>query len=165
MNDAENRKALVERYEKIVFGFILSFASFSREQAFNIAVSSFAYALSQMRRDSGDNEFLECLFCRLLLEFEDVIPGGDADLSATGGAPFHKKEHLQIVREGLIHLAREDKAVLLLRDQCHFSFEGIAGILGTQPRQARSACSEARERLRGAVQAVLEKKTGPSGAV
>jgi DNA-directed RNA polymerase specialized sigma24 family protein len=160
INDHDVRRALVERYEKMIFGFILSFAPFSREQAFEIAVSSFTRTFRQMWRVPRDDVFLEGLFRRVLQEFENVIPGGDAGLSAFGDFPPNKKGHLTIVREGLIHLSREDKAALLLRDQCHLSFERIAGILGTHPRQAKSACLAARERLRRAVQAVLEKKTG-----
>jgi len=100
-----------------------------------------------------------------LREFEEKIPKGAADLSAFGNLPGHNIESLKIVREALTRLSPEDKSVLLFRDQCHFSFERIANILGNQPRQARSACLAARERLREAVQAVLEKKTGRSNAV
>ncbi len=159
MNKHDTRKAFVERYEKIVFGFILSFASFSREQAFEVTVSSFTHTLRDASL-AGDDMLIEDLIRQVLRALEGVIPGGDAGLSAFGDFPAHKKEHLKIVREGLIHLPKEDKTALLLRDQCHFSFERIAGILGTQPRQAKSACLAARERLRRAVQAVLVKKTG-----
>jgi DNA-directed RNA polymerase specialized sigma24 family protein len=160
ISDRGARKLIVERYQKLLFGFVLSFASFSREQAFEIAASSFVHTFSQMRRISMDGAFLEELFRRALREFDGIIPAGNADLTAFGDFPPPKKESLKIVREALIRLSSEDKAVLLLRDQCHLSFERIAGILGTQPRQTRSACLASRERLREAVQALLEKKTG-----
>lgn len=159
-SDPGARKGLVERYQRSLFGFILSFASFSREQAFQIATSSFIQTLGEIRRIPRDGIFLEALFRRTLREFEGKIPAGSADLAAFGDLPAHKKESLKVIREALIRLAPEDKAVLLFRDQCHFSFDRISGILGTQPKQARSACLAARERLRGAVQAVLEKKAG-----
>ncbi len=152
------RKLLIERYEKLLFGFILSFAAFSREQAFEIASNSFTAAFQQMQRIPRDGFFLEGLFRQALKEFEGMIPGGRGDLSTIGDFPPPRKESLKIVREALIYLSPEDKAILLLRDQCHFSFERISGILGSQPRAIRSACLGARERLREAVQVVLEKK-------
>jgi hypothetical protein len=160
INDPGARRTLVERYEKILFGFVLSFASFSREQAFEITVSSLTQTLKQTRHIPRDGVFLEALFRRALKEFEGTIPAGSADLSAIGNFPEHKRESLKIIRQALASLSPEDKTVLLLRDQCHFSFERIAGILGVGPRKAKSVCLAARERLRGVVQAILEKKDG-----
>ncbi len=165
VSDPSARKALVERYEKLLFGFILSFAPFNREQAFEITVASFTHALKQMPRVPRDGVFLEGLFRQALKEFEGIIPGGSADLSSLGEVSLQKKESLKIVREALIRLSSEDKSVLLLRDQCHFSFDRIAGALGVQPRQAKSVCLIARERLREAVQSVLEQRSGSSDAV
>ena len=87
---------------------------------------------------------------------------GSPDLSAFGDLTSQNKESLKIVRQALVGLPAKDKCLLLLRDQCHFTFERIAGILGVASLQARSLCLESRERLRTTVRSVLEKRTGNS---
>jgi DNA-directed RNA polymerase specialized sigma24 family protein len=157
---SDSRKALIKQHEKLLFGFILSFAPFSREQAFQMAVSSFIEVFKEARLDPENGAFLEGLFRTALKKFEGVVPSGAAGFSAFGAPASSKKEALKIVREGLFHLTPEDKAVILLRDQCHFSFERIAAILKTRPQQARSSCLVARERLREVVKNLLEGRAG-----
>lgn len=150
----------VEMYGKRVFGFVLSFAAFTREQAFNITVAAFIQTLKERGSGAGEAAFLEELFRRVMQESESVPPSGDAGLSAFGDLPSHNKGSLGIVREGFLQLSPENKKILLLRDQCHFSFETIGGILQLPPLRAKSSCLAARELFREAVQAVLKKKAG-----
>ena len=156
---------IVARYQRILFGFILSLASFTREQAFEIAISSWLHALKQKSRITADGEFLEELFREAIRQGLQKTPAGSPDLSAFGDLTSQNKESLKIVRQALVGLPDKDKYLLLLRDQCHFTFERIAGILGVAPLQARSSCLESRERLRATVQSVLEKKTGHSNGM
>ena len=146
--DPSAAKTLVERYLKLLFGFSVSFAPFSRGQAFNITVASFAKTLQRHPHVSRDGEWMLALFREGLAECVRTAPAGNADL---------KKEPLKTVHEALIRLSPADKAILLFRDQCGFSFETIGAIFGTGSQESRSVCMTARERLRGAVKEILEK--------
>ena len=159
VNPAE-LKILVERYQKLLFGFALSFASFSREQAFDISSASLVHALQLKRQVLRDGEFLEEIFRETIRKCLEEVPTGSPDLTAFGDLSSHSKEFLKIVRQALVTLSAQDKCVLLLRDQCHFTFAGIAPILDMEISKARLFCLEARERLRTAVQNILERKTG-----
>ena len=144
-------QTLIERYLKLLFGFSASFAPFSREQAFHITVASFARTLQRHPRVSRDGEWMLALFREGLAECIRTAPVGSADL---------KNEQLKIIHEALIRLSPSDKAILLFRDQCHFPFETIGAIFGTSGQESRSACLVSRERLRGAVQEILNKSSG-----
>ncbi len=146
--DAAAAKSLIERYLKLLFGFAASFAPFSREQAFNITVVSSARTLRRHPRVERDGEWMLALFREGLAECIRTAPAGNA------ASP---NEQLKIVREALIRLSAADKATLLLRDQCHFSFETAGAVLGMSAAESRSSCLAARERLRDAVKEVLEK--------
>ena len=157
MGDPLEVKILIERYLKLLFGFSISFAPFSRDQAFQITVTSFAKTLQQYQKILKNEEWLVGLFREGLAECMRTSPTG-------GGEPL-QKEPLKIIREALFRLSSHDKAILLLRDQCHFSFESIAEILGVDIHQSRSACLVAREHLRAAVKEILDKASGADHVV
>ena len=146
--DTSAAKTLIERYLKLLFGFSSSFAPFSRDQAFNVTVTAFARTLQRHPHIERDGEWMVALFREGLAECMRTAPAGSANL---------KNGQLQIIHEALIRLSPSDKAMLLLRDQCHFPFETIAAIFGTSASESRSACLVARERLRGALKDILNK--------
>ena len=156
-------RPLIERSLRPLFGFSLCYAAYSREQAFRITVSSFVKALRS--RSGQDGTFVEALFREALAECGRTTPAGVSDLAPFGDLPAPQQPSLKIVREALVQLAPHEKAVLLLRDQCHLPFERISAILGTGVREARLACLAARERLRTCVQGILEKPAGESRAM
>ena len=142
------------RYLKLVFGFSMSFAPFSREQAFTITVASFAKTLQKHPHIVQDGEWMPVLFRGTLAECMRLAPLGGTDF---------RQGPLKTVQEALIRLSPGDKALLLFRDQCHFSFETIGSILGTGSQESRSACLAARERLRGALKEILAKPEAGHG--
>jgi hypothetical protein len=155
----EALKAVIDRFLRPVFGFVLSFGKYSREQAFRITALSFVKAMRSKGASPFDSAFIEPLFRQVLAECDSVQPAGIPGLDAFGplSGPLPS---LKIVREALIQLSPSDKALLLLRDQCHLPFERISAITGSPVRDARSACLTARERLRARVTEVLQ--AGPS---
>ncbi len=121
-----------------------------------MTVSSFAKTLGQNLSISKDGDWVVALFRSALAQCLQTTPAGSQNFT---------KEPLKTVREALFQLSSTDKIVLLLRDQCHFSFEVIAEILGMSVQESRSECLAARERLRGAVKEILDKSSGTNHVV
>ena len=166
LEDEAALKGLVEPYLKPLFGFSLSYAPYSREQAFQITVSSFARTLRESIASGRQGISPEALFRHALEECERTPPTGTPALTPFAASiPVARQASLKIVREALIRLPRQDKAVLLLRDQCHLPFDRIAAVLGIGASQAESACLAAREHLRASVKDVLEQALGDGHAV
>ena len=120
-------------------------------------MSSFTKALRDCGRCIEEGDFLEALFRKAIEECGVVLPSGVSGLEPFGDLSSQQQSSLKIVREAAIQLSAADKAILLLRDQCHLPFERMASILNINSREARSSCMAARERLRAAVQAILTK--------
>ena len=152
--DAAAAKSLIERYLKLLFSFVISFAPFGREQAFHVTVASFVRAFQKYPRVAADGEWLQALFRETLGECARVVPSGGMDL---------RKEPLRTVHQALLQLSLSDKTLLLLRDQCHFSFETIAAILGSTAQESRLTCLAARERLRATLGEILQKPGAANG--
>jgi DNA-directed RNA polymerase specialized sigma24 family protein len=138
-----------------VFGFALSFGAYSREQAYRVAVASLAHTLRLGVR-SEERGFLEALFRSALEELGKTPPAGITDLSAFGPLVSAQPPSLAVARQALLQLSSDEKAVLLLRDQAHLSFDRIGLILGKGERETRSSCLAAREKLRARVKQVLD---------
>ena len=68
-----------------------------------------------------DGEWMQALFREALAQCAQTAPMGGQD------AP---KETLKTVRAALSQLSPNDKILILLRDQCHFSFEVVGTIVG-----------------------------------
>ena len=148
----------MERYQKLLFGFLLSYAPLSREQAFRITADSFIKSFQEDPPDPHDGYFLESVFRQAIKACEVHIPAGAPDVIPLENVPAPKEGSLKIVRKAVFHLSPGDKAIILLRDQCHLPFEHIAAVMGTDARQVRSACLASRERLREAMRHILEDK-------
>ncbi len=157
-------KTLIARYVKLLFPLCLSWGSFSREQAFDITLTTFIQTIRdpQAKRDSP--EFVETLFRCLFAECAKVQATGPRDLTAFGKLPSLQQPSLLIVREALMSVSVEDRELLLLRDQCHLPFARIGAILRVGERQVRSNCLAARERFRLQVEKLL-RDSGETHAV
>ncbi len=55
-----------------------------------------------------------------------------------------------------MRVSPDDRAALLLRDQCHLPLEQVAAVIGVSEREIRLTCLTARERLRMKVKELLE---------
>ena len=141
-----------------MFGFLLSYAPLSREQAFQITADSFVKVFQEGPLDPHDGAFLESVFRHALKACEVHIPAGVPDRIPLDDVPALNKGSLKIVRKAVLRLPPGDKAIILLRDQCHLPFEHIAAVIGMDARQVRSACLLSRERLREAMRDILEDK-------
>lgn len=135
---------------------MISFAPFSREQAFGMTVTSFVETLRRHPQILRDGEWVVALFRQGVAECMQTAPQGVGDF---------KKEPLKIIREAFFQLSPADKVVLLLRDQCHLPFESLAAILGMEIPESRSVCLAARERFRAIVKEILDKPPEDSHVV
>ena len=147
------------RYQKLLFALVLSYAPFSREQAFEITVSSLVHSFRDPSA-SQEGGLRTSLFKKVLERCRTSAPAGVAALSPSGSISPLDQMSLRIIHEALIGLSASDKEPLLLRDQAHLPMATVAAILDIGEPQARSHCLAARERLRDAVRSLLEKKSG-----
>lgn len=162
--DESQLNPLISRHLRPLFGFVLSFSPYSREQAFRISVAAFSKTLSEPGL-SSERQFEERLFRHVLSECDGTPATGAPGLSAFGEMHAAQRQSLAMVREALVALPANDKALLLLRDQCHLPFEQIGAVLGMDARHARANCLAAREKLRAGVQQMLSKPTGSGHAM
>jgi len=121
-----------------------------------MTVSVFTETLRAHPNGGQDEAFLPALFRGILAECGRVTPAGVAGLEPFGQLLTPTQQSLLIVREALTQVSAENRAILLLRDQCHLPFRHIAYVIGISDREIRSACLAAREQLRSKVKDSLE---------
>lgn len=92
-----------------------------------------------------------------------MAPVGVSGLEAFGLAPSPQQTSLAIVREALMRVSSDDRAVLLLRDQCHLPLDQVAAVMGVSGREIQRVCLTARERLRMKVKEQLETPERKNG--
>lgn len=69
----------------------------------------------------------------------------------TGGMPRERKVLLGAVIAGLKHLSFEERSLVLLRDQAHFSCDTIGEILRDPPNQIRQRLAAVRAKLKSVI--------------
>ena len=156
--DESALKALVERYQRIIFGLAFYLTGCSRDEAFVLTVSVFTEVIRSfrsLRSSQEDGFFLQELVRTLIGQCLTVSSTAVFDLSDFTALPASKKELLRIVKEALFSLSFESKCLLLLRDQWNLSYDAIAGILGLPAKEARTKIFQARILIRDQMKEIL----------
>ena len=146
--DENTITSLVEPSQKPVFGFVLSLSNVGRQEAFEIAVSSFIGALRSFTSSPGGPDFLRALFKKAIERCRNFTAATGPDTSGD--------EMARLVKKALFSLSFEQKCLLLLRDQQHFSYEDMGAILGEPSKEVRSKVTSAREALRAQMESLLK---------
>ena len=120
-----------------------------------MTTESFVRALGE-NPPPNESAAVESLFKALLAQCSSAAGLGPTGLEVFGLEASKQPSSVGIARKALLKLSPKDRALLLLRDQCHLPFERIAGIIGSAVRETRSDCLAAREHLRTLVQALIE---------
>jgi len=146
---------LVERYQQRIFALALYLLGGDRDKAYALAASGFAEALRPSSPLESKETFLARAAAAVVEKCRTIktIPSSDdADLAEL---PPQKRAPLRLVRTALLALPFETRAPLLLRDQLHLSYKGIAAALALSEADARAAVPRSRGELRKKIEEVL----------
>ena len=139
--------SLVERSQKPVFGFVLCLSCAGRQEAFELAVDSLTSALRSFSLVPAASEFLRALFKTAIQKCRDFPAPTGPDLSG--------EQMSRLIKKAMFSLSFEQKCLLLLRDQQHFTYEDMAVILDKDLKEVRSQVLVARDTLRLQTESLL----------
>jgi len=168
---------LVEKYKTRAFGVVVGIVG-SRDEALDVVQESFVKAYYKLKEFRFGSNFYTW-FYRLLVNqaidrwrkisrsrevpmdeaylTEEVFPPGFAGHPATPEEILMNRELQEILREAIAALPEHHRAVILLREVEGMTYEEIAKVLGCSMGTVMSRLHYARERLKNALGARLEK--------
>jgi DNA-directed RNA polymerase specialized sigma24 family protein len=150
-------KALISRHDKKIFALALYLSGGDKDKAYTIAVSAFAQTL----RGISPLEKDETIFNTLLKSVVDktretkTIVTQEAAGQDFATLPSFERESLRMMKLSLQKIPFEKRAILLLRDQLHLSYQRIAGILKISAPDAKVKTNDARIELRETMKELL----------
>ena len=137
----------VERYQKPLFGFVMSLSSAGRERAFQTTVSSFAGVLRSFSSAPRDDDFRRALFRTAVAECRALPAPAAPDFSGDGSLPAQVRSGMRLLKQAVFSLSFDNKCLLLLRDGQHLAYEDMAAILQRPVKEIKLNVLSAREML------------------
>ena len=156
--DEESLKLLIHRYEQKIYALVLYLIGGNRDKAYDIAAASFIEAIrsNPFVEKERDEIFLISLIGAAVQKSRDVKVMPSIDESDLMDITSEERKSLRIVKIALQKLPFNTKALLLLRDQLHIPYRGIATILRITEKDARIQTTEARTQLRKNIEKELK---------
>lgn len=153
--DDETLKTVVNRYLAKVYPLVFYLIGNNSDRAYQVTASSYVEAFMAVRTLDDENAFLITLFKQAIEQSRTA-----GAMPVTKDPPFkdvppERVKILQILSKSLQELSFDEKALLLLRDQIHLSYQNIAGILGISQSNVRSRINQARMAIRKKVEGAL----------
>lgn len=175
--DTQAFEELVMIYQDRLYGLCYRLSG-NHADAQDLAQETFvrAYrALRKFRQEADFGTYLHRIAINLWLSYrkrnhselslDDPVMAGEGELPRqVAGNERHPEQVLEeteyrtLIKEGLAVLAREHRAVLVLREMEDLSYEEIAATLGVAPGTVKSRLSRAREALKKAVCKLAKQK-------
>jgi DNA-directed RNA polymerase specialized sigma subunit, sigma24 homolog len=153
--DDNSLKLVVERHQKSLFALVVYLIGGDKNKAYAIAAAVFAETLRSASPLDTDSALLARLAHGAIEKCRDVTAVPSFDDSDFTGSPPVKIGSLRMIRKSLQSLPFDSKALLLLRDQMHLSYNDIAHVLGISENDARLRMTQTRAKLRKAVEEVV----------
>jgi RNA polymerase sigma-70 factor (ECF subfamily) len=155
--DKNRIKLLVEMHQQKIFAFALYLIGGDKNKAYDIAATGFAEAFRSASPFDSDGAMLDKA-ARIVVErcrsLKTIPSFDDSDFKKL--AP-EKRGSLRMVRAALQAVPFDERALILLRDQLHFSYKDIAAVLGGSEKDTKMRMTQARARLRKEVEGVITR--------
>ena len=145
----------VERYQRPLFGFVLSLSSSGRERAFDVTIASFVGAFRALGAVPDEGVFLRTLYRHAVEGCRRLPLASRADLSDIAALPALQKEKTRLLKQSLFLLSFEEKCLLFLRDGRHLSQEDVAAVLQMPLKDVKLKMLAARDSLREKMKKLL----------
>jgi len=155
MDDERTLKVRIDRYQQGIFALALYLIGGDRDRAYDITVSSFVGAMQAASGDEPNDIFFIRLAEAVVKTSRAVKVVPVADESDFSDLPPEKQKSLSVVKSVLQKLSFEARALLLLRDQLHFSYADMAVILKASENNVRSETTQAHVQFREKIEEVL----------
>jgi DNA-directed RNA polymerase specialized sigma24 family protein len=149
---------LVSRYEAPAFGFVLSLLGCGRNDARELTVAGVADAVRALQDGAAAGSFWRILLPGLLERCRRSVLRPVAGFPEGMTAAPEKRALLRLIRQGLLAMPFEARALLLLRDQLHLAYEDIGAAAGSDAKQVRAGVTAARAQLRDQLRNVASKE-------
>lgn len=154
--DQEAFEGLFDRYERAIFNLALRMVN-DRDAASDITQTTFARAWEKLDSFNFRHRFFSWLY-RIAVNAsldhlgrrrpQDPLPDGAASSSPSPEEATDSRQRAEFVRQTLMLLSDEHRAVLLLKHYLDLSYEQMAEILEIPQRTVKSRLYEARRGLR-----------------
>ncbi|MFH1189366.1 MAG: sigma factor-like helix-turn-helix DNA-binding protein [Candidatus Omnitrophota bacterium] len=153
--DDSSLRSAVELHQRKVFALAVHLIGGDKDKAYDIASGVFVDTLRASFPLDTDNSLLIGLIRRTIEKCRDVKVVPSLDDSGFEGLSAEKRGSLRMIRASLQSLPFEVRTLLLLRDQVHLPYKHISSVLGISENDARIQTTQARVKLRKAVEEVI----------
>jgi DNA-directed RNA polymerase specialized sigma24 family protein len=153
--DYSSLRSAVDRHQQKIFALAIYLVGGDKNKAYAIASDVFTESLRATPPTDPDSSLLVNLVRGTIEKCRDAKAIPSLDDSDFKGLPAEKIGSLRMVRAAIQSLPFESKTLLLLRDQAHLPYKEIASAIGISENDARIQTTQARVKLRKAVEEVL----------
>jgi len=158
MIDVENDeelKPIIKRYVGKVYALVFYLIGNDSDKAYQIVTSSYVETFMSVKSLEDEDKVLVKLIQEAIKQSHSV-----EIMPSTSVPPFkdvspQRIKILHILSNALQAMSFKDKALLLLRDQLHLSYQNIGTVLGVSQNDARSHINQARIAIRKKVEMAL----------
>jgi len=151
----ETLKTVINRYTRKIYPLVYYMIGNDSDKAYQITTSSYVETFMSLRSLDDENEIIVKLVQEAIKLSHAVEIMPSSSLPPFKDVPPAKVQILQILSNALQAMSFKDRALLLLRDQLHLSYQNIAAILGISQKDARSHINLARIAIRKKVERAL----------
>lgn len=146
---------LVDRYERRLFNVALRMLG-NAQDAEDVVQTVFGNAFLALRRYDPKFRFFSWMYRMTVNESLNALKrrrpmvtlDEDLGIAASGYSPDAAKDAEERVGKALMHLAPDDRAVVVLRHFASFTYDEIANVLDVSAQTVKSRLFTARQRLR-----------------
>lgn len=148
-------KLLISRYKQKVFALVLCLIGGDQDITYDVAASSFAEAIRRRLSPENEDIFLARVVSIAIKNSRSIktIPTfAHIDMR---NLPAEEKKSLRVIQTALQALPFDARALLLLRDQLHFSCKDISAIIDIPENNVRVRIEQVRSSLRRKIEEIL----------
>jgi len=146
--DDEKLKAVINRYLKKIYPLVFYLTGNDSDKAYQITVSSYVEAFMSLRSIDDEDQVFIKIVQQAIVQSQSATVMPSSKVPPFKNVPPGRIPILHILSKALQALPFKDRALLLLREQLHLSYQNIASVFGISQADARSHINKARVQLR-----------------
>jgi len=151
----ETLRPVINRYLRKIYPLVYYLIGNDSDKAYQIVASSYVEAFMSLRSLDDEDDIIVTLVQEAIKQSHaaEIMPSSSAP--PFKDVPPEKIKILHILSNALQAMTFKDRALLLLRDQLHLSYQNVASILSISQTDARSHINQARLEIRKKVERAL----------